>query len=273
MDMYEYLDDITAILLGDAGSIVKSCYTWAEAAIALTVWWDGEEDDVMHGSMSASRRSLSRSQHTRTVDLTPTIAYRQRLAEAFVQAMGEEDLADAFDSTNALEIGMACICVGYVEGFLSIMRGWSLCMASALAEIGSVGGWLPNSGSARHQVNGFDQGDLMVLDYGQDRVEVSLKDEILSTYATLLAQREMLQQSSRKGSDVEGWQLALITLGKLNDSTLASSKVSALLDGLNLTSTVQVDELLDLCNRFGFSEQAIVVAEVKAYLSLHTRNL
>ena len=100
----------------------------------------------------------------------------------------------------------------------------------------------------------------MVLSYGQETT-VNKKDELLAEYATLLSRKEQLQLPSQE-TVVEGWQLALRVLGRLEDAERAQNRVAALLDGLSFSSNAQVDHVLELCNDLGFSQHALGITEV-----------
>jgi hypothetical protein len=273
-EVYEPLMDVYNQLLGTPADLLKSSFDWVEAVMALTVWWDGDDGEVFKGSLAASRRSLNRFQQSRQADVTPSLAYRQKLANSFAMVMGEEDLKDSFDTTDPIQVGLACIFEDDVEGLIGILKTWSMPISAALAELANAGGWLLNRAGAREAVEDFDDSDLMVLSYGVPGAsKVNTKDEILAEYADLLAAKPTLDNPSDDGI-IEGWQLALRVLGRLEDFGSANTRVAALLSGLRFTANDQVDHVLDLCNALGFGNHAMSITEVRnssniyAHLSL-----
>lgn len=252
-EIYEALQDMYGQMLGRPSDLMKSSYDWLEATIAIATWWDGNEDS------SGSRRQLGGQ--SRPVDVTPTLAYRQRLSTAFSIAMEEEDLRDNFNSSEAVHVGLGCIFVDDAEALVGLLEGWSMPIASAFTELASAGGWFDDAATARETVENFDQSDLMVLSYGQEGGKASKKDELLSQYAELLNHKRVIRAQERS-IDIEGWQLALRVLGRLDDAENANTKVAALLDGLTFNSNEQIDQVLSLCNDLGFNHHAMGITEV-----------
>ena len=256
-DVYDALNDMCDVMLGNADAIKNSAYDWVEAIMCLTIWWDGEDLDAdqlsrsMQQSMSASTRSLRRSRQSRAVDVTPTLAYRQRLSESFQIVMDEPELVDFIDWNNPFHVALCCIFESEIEGFISLIRNYSVCISAAITEIGSIGGWLSGSDL---RPKGFDEDDLMVLSYANDGPKPSLKDETLKTYAQL--------EDSQSGMMMEGWDLALSVLARIDDSRIASESATALLDTISLHSNARVDKILDICLQSGFTEQGTHIAEV-----------
>jgi hypothetical protein len=265
-EVYESLMDVYNQLLGTPADLLKSSFDWVEAVLAVTIWWDGEDNEIPKGSLAASRRSQSRVQQSRQVDVTPTLAYRQKLLSSFALTMSEEDLKDTFDSTDPVHVGLACIFESDVEGLLGILKTWSMPISAAFAELAEAGGWLSNDSNAHETVEKFDDNDLMVLSYGAPGGSiVNKKDEILAEYAELLSAKPAIEISSTE-TIIEGWQLALRVLGRLDDFQNADTKVAALLNELRFSSNEQVDHVLDLCNDLGFSNHAMSITEVRNLL-------
>ncbi|KAL9031675.1 MAG: hypothetical protein Q9196_000307 [Gyalolechia fulgens] len=261
--IYENLKTMYGILLGKTPEIVSSAQNWVEATLGLTIWWDGEDDDDenLAASFQTSRRSSRRSQMRtdRTVDLNPTAAYVRRLAAAF-QRVTDDDDPDLFqiNSNNSVEVGLASVFEGNVEGVVGLLHSWSLPISSAVAEIASMGGWFDTS-ARPEKMGGFNQSDLMVLSYGrQEHGQTS--DGILIDYAEALFTRESLryQFSERK---IEGWELSMQILSRLDDEELGIKKLGELLQRLPLTSDKRVDKLLDLCQGIGLDREASSIAE------------
>ncbi|KAL8766149.1 MAG: hypothetical protein Q9209_006989 [Squamulea sp. 1 TL-2023] len=261
--IYENFKTMYGILLGKTPEIVSSAQDWVEATVGLTIWWDGEDDDDenLTASFSLSRRSLRRSQYgsNRTVDFNPIAAYTRRLAAAFERVTDEDD-PDLFqiNSNNAVEVALASVFEGNVEGLMCLLRSWSLPVAAATIEIASLGGWFETTAPAE-KLNGFDQSDLMVLSsYSQPGRGVS-SDVILIDYARALFDKGVL--GSKAATDqVEGWELAMQILTRLEDEEIATKKLSELLQRLPLTSDKRVDRLLYLCRNFGLDREASDIA-------------
>ncbi|KAL8712062.1 MAG: hypothetical protein Q9225_007012, partial [Loekoesia sp. 1 TL-2023] len=261
--IYENLKTLYGILLGKTAEIVSSAQDWVEATLGLTIWWDGEDDDDenLATSLMQSRRSLRRSQIRghRTVDLNPTAAYVRRLAAAFERVTDEDD-PDLFqiNSNNSVEVGLASVFEGNVEGVIGLLRCWSLPVSSAVVEIASLGGWFESS-ARPEKVAGFNQSDLMVLSYGQQEQGLT-SDAILIDYADALFKRDPLKYLV-SGRQIEGWEMSMQILSRLDDEELGIKKLRELLQQLPLTSDKRVDKLLRLCQGFGLDREASDVAE------------
>ncbi|KAL8671543.1 MAG: hypothetical protein Q9168_003950 [Polycauliona sp. 1 TL-2023] len=267
--IYENLKTMYGILLGKTPEIVSSAQDWVEATLGLTIWWDGEDDDdeTLTASLIQSRRSFRRSQRgsNRTVDINPIAAYTRRLAAAF-ERVADEDDPDLFqiNSNNAVEVALASVFEGNVEGVMELLRGWSLPVAAGTAEIASLGGWFPLAAGAG-KMNGFDQSDLMVLSsYSQPGQGVS-SDAILINYASALFERQTFGKVT-VADQVEGWELAMQILTRLEDEDVGVKKLGELLKQLPLTSDRRVDRLLHLCKTFGLDGEASKIAEVRKAL-------
>ncbi|KAL8656429.1 MAG: hypothetical protein Q9226_002667 [Calogaya cf. arnoldii] len=262
--IYENLKTMYGILLGKIPEIVSSAQNWVEATLGLTIWWDGEDDDDenLAASFIPSRRSLMRSQRdsNRTVDFNPIAAYTRRLAAAFERVTDEDD-PDLFqiNSNNAVEVALASVFEGNVDGVMEMLKSWSLPVAAGAAEIASLGGWFALTAGAE-KIKGFDQSDLMLLSsYSQPEQELS-SDAILIEYASALFERQVLGKVAA-ADQVEGWELAMRILTRLDDEEVGIKKLSELLQKLPLTSDKRVDRLLDLCQDFGLDGEASMIAE------------
>ncbi|KAL8713400.1 MAG: hypothetical protein Q9220_002599 [cf. Caloplaca sp. 1 TL-2023] len=261
--IYENLLTIYGILLGKTPEIVSSAQDWVEATLGLTAWWDGEDDDGenLAASLRQSRRSLRHSQHrgNRTVDVNPSAAYVRRLAAAFERVTDEDD-PDLFqiNSSKVVEVALASVFEGNVEGVIGILRSWSLPVASATVQIANVGGWLELP-AGPEKIAGFNQSDLMVLSYGQSDERLS-SDDILAEYAEKLFPRDTLK-SKATAIQVDGWELSMQILARLDDEERGIKMLSELLQWLPLTSDKLVDKLLNLCQTFGLDQEASSIAE------------
>jgi hypothetical protein len=256
--VYENLGKLYQLLLGTEEELLSISSDWIEATLALTIWWNGEEEEVGHGSLAASRRSIMRSQRVRAVDITPVKAYCQRLSAALAAVIENSDDDFSVNTVEPSEVGIACVIDDNVEGALQILGSWSLVVASAAAEIASAGEWFKRANGIMDQ---FDQSDLMVLSYTEPRRTGATKDDFLVAYSKALASKEVLRGQDNQPAK-EGWELAVQVLGRMDDGIASSGRIDQLLDELPLVSSERVDKITRLCHDIGLSQQATTTALV-----------
>ena len=261
--VYQNLKVMYGLLLGSTTELISFAQDWAEATIALTVWWDGEDDDrIAVGNLAMTRRSLRRSQGRgpRSVDTEPSPAYLRRLASSFEKVTDSAD-EDAFqiDSTNPVEVALASIFEGNIEGVMDLLRGWSLPITAAVMEIATQVGWYEPSPGAG-VMDDFDENDLMVLSYGRAEMGLS-RDGVLVDYAQELFYREGLRDT-RLDTYMEGWEISLQILERLDDVPLGSKHIGGILGRLPMDSEVRADKLIKMCRGFGLGREASEMAEV-----------
>jgi len=261
--VYQNLKLLYKILLGGTAEIITFSQDWVEAAIGLTVWWDGDDDDeIPTGSLAMSRHSLRRSQGqlSRSVDLDASSSYHQRLAYAFQRVTdAPEDDTFQIDSMNPVEVGLASVFEGNTDGVIDFLRGWSTPITAAVVEVATQAGWFESS-PGDGAVPDFNESDLMVLSYGQPARGPS-RDSVLASYAEALFERESFQDS-RLNIRKEGWELAIQILDRLDDRSLASRKLGEFLEKLPLVSDYRTDKLIQTCHSFGLHGEACATAEV-----------
>ncbi|KAJ9301220.1 hypothetical protein DTO271G3_1355 [Paecilomyces variotii] len=270
--IYQNLKALYGILLGDSTAIMAQSQDWVEATIGLTVWWDGEDDseivnqkDINASTSSAKRsRTKSHSHVPRSVDANPEDAYLRRLDYTFSCVTNDEIQGEAafrLNSLNSLEVGLASIFEGNVEGVLGLLQLWSLCIASAVAEIASVGGWLDTAAGGKPLPGLLSENDLMVLSYGQDGNAATRrlqKDDILVLYAEGLFGRQRFEHQD----DVrDGWEVSLEVLSRLDDAETMQKKVSEILDRIPLDTAEQMDKVVLLCTELGLDNEGRRVSE------------
>lgn len=254
--VYENLRKLYQLLLGNEEEILTISADWIEAALGLTIWWNGEDDDVVQGTLAASRRSLMRSQRVRPVDVTPVKAYCQRMSAALAAVIENSDEDFSVSTTDQFEVGLACIMDDNIEAVLQILRGWSLTVAAAVAELASAGGWFTRANGLMDQ---FDQSDLMVLSYNEQQPRGVTKDDLQIAYSNLLASKGKL--TSQKGRTSEGWEIAIQVLGRLDDSITANERIERILNELPLESAARVDKITQLCHSMGLEQHALSIAQ------------
>jgi hypothetical protein len=258
--VYENLERMYQLLLGNEEEILTLSADWIEATIGLTVWWNGEEEDLAPGSLAASRRSMMRSQRVRPVDVTPVKAYSQRLSAALAAVIQNSDEDFSINSVDRFEVGLACVLDDNAEGALQILQGWSLTIASAVAEIASAGEWFKG---AKGLLDQFDQDDLMVLSYTEQQQPKGVtKDDLLVTYSNLLASKGQIT-GKEDAQSKEGWELAVQVLGRLDDTIAANERIERILNDLPLESSSRVDKITQLCHNLGLSQHAVTIAQVR----------
>jgi len=261
--VYQNLKLMYKLLLGGTAEIITFAQDWVEATIGSAVWWDGDEDEELAiGSLAMSRRSLRRSQGpaSRSLDHNAGASYHRRLAYAFkrVTDTSEEDTFQ-IDSMNPVEVGLASILEGNVEGVMGLLCGWSTPITAAVVEVATQAGWF-ESAPGDVVVPEFNESDLMVLSYGQPARGLS-RDGVLASYAEKLFEREDFQDS-RLNIVKEGWELAIQVLDRLNDKSLATRKLGKFLERLPLITDYRTDKLIRTCHSFGLHREACEVAEV-----------
>lgn len=267
--IYQNLKAMYGIILGGDTEVVASAQDWVEATIGLAVWWNGDEDEeIAVGSLALTRRSLRRSQSrgSRFVDINPTEAYLQRLAHAF-EGVTDDEEGDLFqiNTINPVEVGLASIFQGNVEGVFGLLRCMSLPVASAVVEVACLGNWY-HSAPSTGLMDDFDESDLLVLSsHGQQQKPVT-RDGLLIEYAEALVEREQVKDSASP-TPTEGWELSMELLARLQDARKADKKVSDLIKRLPLDSDHKVDKVLQHCHAFEMHEEAHRVAEVYFFLS------
>ncbi|KAK3378084.1 hypothetical protein B0H63DRAFT_562144 [Podospora didyma] len=265
-EIYENLNIIFDIVLGSQAAILEAAQDWCEATVGLFGWWDERRGEKTAGGHRASM-SMSRSQMLVLAShATDSESYLDRLARAFHAAV-ESNFH--FNSQNTIEVGMACVFEDNTKAVIGILRGWSLPVASAVAEIASLGKWLPP-----HQPSGIlgmddlEMDDLEVLGINPgapDEVD-GIKDNTLAQYALALADYDELSAvRDRSGDSRDGWELAIHVLGRMDSPELSEEMVARLvkhlIDGLHVDSEDTVDKIWALLNELGMIPYAEETAE------------
>lgn len=249
--IYQKLKILYGILVGRADEIIAQSQDWLEATAALTIWWDGAEDvNITTWSINVSRAQV-RGDSERRED--PFLA---RMSAAFL-CVTDPEYEEAFqmNSLSPLEIGLASILQGDLEGVLGSLRTYSLTVASTVAEIGSLAGWLdppqPNIAGGLHEQ------DLLVLSYGVQAQGISMNDVLLSYAQQLFDRQEFVSEGDMR----EGWELAISVASRVDDRRLATETITKFLDQMHLDSQERLDKLLGLCSSLGMESEARKVAE------------
>ncbi|KAK4236265.1 hypothetical protein C8A03DRAFT_35832 [Achaetomium macrosporum] len=261
-EIYENLNIVFDIVLGQQGAILEAAQDWLEATVGLFGWWDEQR------TTAEKPFSMSRSQAL-VLASTPTSdseSYLDRLARAFHAAV-ESDFH--FNAQNPVEIGMACVFEDNIKAVIGLLRGWSLPIAAAVAEIASLGKWLPpHQPSGAFGLEDLDMDDLEVLgmDPGAPDEIDGIKDSTLVQYAQALADFEgLFAVKDKSGVSRDGWELAISVLGRIDSpersDEMVRDLVEHLVQGLHVDSNETVDRLWTLLNELGMIEYAQDTAE------------
>lgn len=255
--IYESIKGIYGILLGDASAIISVSEDWVEATVGLSVWWNGEEDEAgrsVNGLGGSKSQSILRPE-----DANP---YLRRLEYSFATVTDESAKGKRFqpNSLDSQEVALASVFEGNVDGVIRLLQTWSLCIAVAVVEVASIGGWLQTGNAS---MPGFlSENDLMVLSYGQDGAPADKiqKDEILTNYAEGLATREHIQYQNETHA---GWEIALAVLRRVRNSEIKQKKVPEFLDGVSLDTFEEVNNVVITLTEFGFENEGRKLSEVR----------
>ncbi|KAA8645592.1 hypothetical protein EYZ11_001796 [Aspergillus tanneri] len=271
--IYQNLRSLYRIILGDTSAIMNHSQDWIEATIGLTAWWDGESDEenlaqstvnepgVSNNGLFMPPR-LSKTQIPEAIGNNPTGTYLRRLELALGSATSEDSDEAGFriNSLSSLEVGLASVFEGDVDGVLELLQTWSLCIASAVGEVADAGGWLETTDDKK-PLSGLSENDLMVLSYGQGgngSTRRIRKDDLLSAYASGLFERPSIENLS--GSRA-GWELALEVLSRLNNKDEMQKSVSEIVDKLSLNNSTEMDKVILLCSELGLHQEGRRVSE------------
>lgn len=258
-DVYENLQTIYGIILGKQESILEVAQDWCEATIGLVGWWDN----------GIQRHKALKVSHTQAFPLSASRSsssddYFERLATAFHVAVASDLNPNVL---NPVEVAIASAFEGNVNAVLGFLRMWSLPVACTVAEVASLGNWLPATESAKpFSMDALDLDDLALLGIsppGPDELE-GIKDTTLVLYARELA------GISHLSSEQDGWEMAIHVLGRMDSPEKSETTVGELLRDLLATldegSNTVVDKIWRILNDLGMINYAEETAEVSRHL-------
>ncbi|EXJ66539.1 uncharacterized protein A1O5_10208 [Cladophialophora psammophila CBS 110553] len=251
--IFQNLKILYSILLGSAEEIAAQSQDWLEAATSLTIWWDGtaETAAVAQWSFDVSRANDLTKQDE---DFNP---YLGRLRDAFLSVTDPNDKNSfQINAMSPVEVGLGCILQGSTQGALTVLRTLSQCIASSVAEIGAEAGWLEDETQARP--TGLNEEDLMVLSYAAPKHGIS-KDDLLLSYAEQLFHKATLRLSD--GSLVEGWEMSISIVTRLDDREVMHTAVSNFLEQLEVSTQDRTEKLTNLCSDLGLQDEARKVSD------------
>lgn len=254
-DVYENLQFVYGIVLGKRESIMETAQDWCEATIGLFGWWDD-------GSQRPKNLQLSKTLGlgASASKMADSDDYCERLASAFHLVL-RSDMTPI--PINPVEVAVASAFEGNVDAVIGCLRMWSLPVASSVAEIASLGQWLPPTQASKPlPTDALDMEDLALLGVpppSQDEIE-GLKDTTLVLYARELAGIDCLSPQK------DGWEMAIQVLGRMDLAEKADDTVAELLrdllETLDENSSPTVDKMWRILNDLGMVKYAEETAEV-----------
>ncbi|KAI0143913.1 hypothetical protein F4776DRAFT_444931 [Hypoxylon sp. NC0597] len=259
-DIYENLQSLYAILIGEPEAILAAAQDWCEATIGLFGWWDKEHN----------QRNLNVS-HSRPLQLGSQTGVDDDFLDRLALSLQNATEADFhFDSADPVEVAVASAFEGNVEGVIGFLRLWSLPIASSVAEIASLGRWLPPQ-EPQNLINmsDFDMEELEVLGMNQSTgsdEKDGIKDTTLIHYARSLKNRRHISGIGLHGKvSREGWEMAIQVVGRMDSPERSEQLVQELLQGVISTidedSRETVDKIWRLLNELGMINFAEDTAE------------
>ncbi|KAL2758002.1 hypothetical protein ACRALDRAFT_2098225 [Sodiomyces alcalophilus JCM 7366] len=260
-DIYEHLHMIYDIAMGEPEAILDAAQDWCEATIGLFGWWHvGEAGD--RNNNKSLRMSRSQQVLALPAPFTGPDAWLDRLATALHAAVASE-----FEPNprNPVEMAIVSAFEGNNTAVIGFLRTWSLPVAAAVAELASLGRWLPKPEMPNLiLLDSLDQEDLDILGMparGKDEVE-GIKDTTLLQYARELAGIDQLSPQRY------GWEVAMEVLGRMDSTERSEEMVGELLrdilDVLNVDSSDTVEKLWKILSELGMITYAEDTAETFA---------
>ncbi|KAF5507192.1 Nucleoporin NUP85 [Colletotrichum aenigma] len=255
-DIYEHLQTIYQIIMGTPDAILETAQDWCEATIGLFGWWEEGR-----GQQKSLRMSRSQGLRLPAVSSGPE-SYFERLSLSFHTAI-ESDFH--INAMNPVEVAIASAFESNFAAIIGILRAWSLPIASSVAELASLGQWLPKPEPPNLiTMDSLDMEDLDILGVspqGADEVE-GIKDTTLTHYARELAGIDQLSETR------SGWEMAIQVLGRMDSAAKSEEMVGELLGDILQTidgdSGVTVDKIWRILNDLGMINYAEQTAETYA---------
>lgn len=261
-EIYENLNVIFEIALGSPDVMLETAQDWVEATIGLFGWWD--ETTAHNNAQSSAFQSLALSSSRNN----GADGYMERLARCLQTAVGPSVFQ--FNVLNPVEVGMACVFEDNAKAVIAILRTWSLPVAAAVAEIASLGRWLPqHQPSALYAFDDLDADDLEVLGINPEDPDEAdgIKDNTLIQYAQELANyKDMSSIQGVSDTTPDGWEVAIHVLGRMDSPKRSEETVGELvqtiLQEVEADSSEMVDKVWRLLKDLGMTQFAEQVADV-----------
>lgn len=250
-DVFQRLHTVYSILLGSSADLISISQDWLEASIMLTIWWNGNPTSkVQQWSFDVSRARNPANDNEIGVQ-----SYLVRLKESFLAVTDPASKNSwQLNHQSPLDLAIGLTLQGEMRTALALVQTHSLCISSALAEMGAWSGWLSSSSVP----DGLDKEDLMVLTNGASDASVT-KDEILELYSQELFKRDDLENS--QSTVVDGWEIAISVISRCDSRSLASRTIQQYIDDLSVTTADRAQRLVTLCGELGMPEESRRVSE------------
>ncbi|KHN96919.1 aconitate hydratase [Metarhizium album ARSEF 1941] len=256
-DVYENLQIVHGIVLGKHESILETAQDWCEATVGLFGWWD---DGSHHRNLRLSHARGFRASSGPQFGASPD--YFERLSSAFRLVL-QSDMSP--NPVNGVEVAIASCFEGNVNGVIGLLRTWSLPIASSVAEIASLGKWLPPTETAKPlPTDTLDMDDLALLGVVPPSTDErqGIKDTTLVLYARELAGIDRLSANK------DGWEMAIQVLGRMDVPERSEETVGELLRDLLVrldeNSSRTVDKMWRILSDLGMMTYAEETAEAFA---------
>ncbi|TVY82335.1 Nucleoporin [Lachnellula suecica] len=248
-NIYQSFLTLYSLVLGDSVTIIANAQDWCEATFGMMLWWSGEDSSKQSTSMA----SRARANHG---------FYLRRLQQALA-IVTDKETDFQVNTLNPVEVGLASLLDGDNEAVVGLLRAWSGPISSAVAEVASIGGWLPHAEpQSLINMGSLDDEDMHVLGLTSSPPKVdSVKDQTLIVYSDSLASFEDFEHSKDPQRNREGWELAIAVLGRLDFDDRSKALVADFLANFELDSSETVDKIWNLVTDIGMTSQAEITAE------------
>ncbi|KAI1389872.1 uncharacterized protein F4822DRAFT_216972 [Hypoxylon trugodes] len=252
-DVYENLQSLYAILIGESDAILAAAGDWCEATLGLFGWWDNGH----------SKRNISLSHSGSLRPAGGDEDFFDRLALCLqIATVADFDV----NSADPVEVAIASAFESNVEGVVGFLRLWSLPIAATVAEIASLGRWLPPPEPQNLiNMNDFDMEELEVLGMNQSTQtdeKDGIKDTTLIYYARGLKNRKHITDDKVTRY---GWEMAVQVVGRLDapdrSEQLVQELLHGVLDTMDEDSHETVEKIWKLLNELGMINFAEDTAE------------
>lgn len=255
-DIYENLQTVYGIVLGNQEAILETAQDWCEATVGLFGWLDdGEQRHRNPRTSQPYSFGASFGQSTGSDD------YFERLISVLHLVVNSGLVPNTM---NPVEVALASAFEGNVNAVIGCLRTWSLPVSCAVAEIASLGKWLPPTEITKPMaLDILDMDDLALLGVSQPTADDTegIKDATLVLYARELAGIEHLSPQR------DGWEMAIQVLGRMDVPAKSEETVGELLRDLlatlNENSSTTVDKMWKILNDLGMVNFAEETAEVR----------
>lgn len=260
-DIYENLQSLYAILIGEPDAILAAAQDWCEATIGLFGWWD-DNHNKRHPAVTLSGSLRLPGQTGGDSDCLDRLAL-------CLQTATEADFH--FNSADSVEVAIASAFEGNIEGVIGFLRTWSLPIAATVAEVASLGRWLPPQEAQNLiNMNDFDMEELEVLGMKKSSEadeNDGIKDTTLIRYARGLKNHKHITGVGLHGKvQRAGWEMGVQVVGRMDSPERSEQLVQELLQdiisNINEDSRKTVDKMWKLLNDLGMINFAEDTAEV-----------